>query len=398
MVYPMQKHIILIFAVCLNVGILFAQNKQYWDTTKQFYQKFELPAREKKLIEMNIPNGTLELVYRISILEINKNISNSLADILGNVPYAPAKIFGGSINLLSGISGTSKCNYYIFNDKQKANTFISNKNTTSDICYSGEKIVEQYSVLDFGQPCYKNIKKLYIVIENTNLIEKCFVVFEAIPKIDFMVSRGWNENNKTVFLNNCKNINSKSNKNINEDCLCVLGKVQEKYSVSEYNKLNIDEKNNIYKNNYNICVNPEKVNLEDYTNQYNKAIDLYNFQKYDSALFIIENLYKTKKEDKDLQHFLGILYLDTKQFTKSLNIMTKLDNEMPDNLAVKIDFAHALLLNNKYEEAKEIYIKHKNENINTEVTWKQQMKEDFERFEQLGINFIKYTKILKLIE
>lgn len=50
------------------------------------------------------------------------------------------------------------------------------------------------------------------------------------------------------------------------------------------------------------------------------------------------------------------------------------------DLYVKLDLAHALLLTDNFEDAKKIYLKYKNENIDDELSWIQAINDDFSLF------------------
>lgn len=383
--------------LCIIFSKSKAQNVCKWDTTKQFYQKFELSAKQKKLIEIKIPSGTTELLYRISILENNGNLTNSLSNLMGSIPYTPIKLIGNSINLLNGIGGNSKCEYLIFTSKEKANLFLKDKKNSNLSCYQSEKIIEHYNVLNLKHECLKKTKSIYLVLINTNLIEKSIAIVEAIPYVDLEMANGWSSNNKNIFLDNCKKIFNNSLENVPENCICVYNKIKY-YTVSQYNALLKEEKNSLLQNNYKDCLKNNNNNTNIVAKEYDKAMQYFSNQSYDSCIQVLQKIIAIDNKHQKANQLLAKSYLRTKQFTQSLSLLSKLTNENPNDLAIQLDYAHALFLNGKFEEAKELYLQHKKENIDSKTSWIKQIKDDFEVFQSLGIESNKYNKILNIIE
>lgn len=396
-----KENTIMFFVFNLFMCISFAQNGVNWDTTRQFYVKMELSGKQKKLIEIKIPKGTTELAYRISTLEANGNISNSLANILAAVPYSPAKLLGGGINLFSGLGGNSKSEFLIFNTKEKANLFLSGKSSKQLSCYYSEKIIEAFNIINFSQACYKNATSIFLVVISSNFIEKSTVIVEAIPNIDKSIANGWNSKNKSIFIENCKSKNENNGQELNEICSCVLLKVKDTYSVTQYNGLLPAEKNIILKNYVALCNEkaPNNPSVKTTENDgYDRALYHYNNKKYDTAIIEFLLLLNNGGDNPKLNYLLAKSYTRTKQFTKSISLLTKLNTENAENLYYKLEYAHALLLSDEFDKAKEIYLKYKKENIDANVAWKSQVAADFQEFSILGIESNKYKKILNLIE
>jgi hypothetical protein len=374
-----------------------AQQIGKWDTTKAFYQKIELSAKQKKVIAINIPKGSTELLYRITVADAEENISKSLASLMSNVPYAPSKIVGSGINLLNGIGGTSKCEFFIFNTIENANLFIKQKNEIGNACFVSEKIIEKYDIIQRNSKCYKDKHTIFFVLVSDNIIEKLSVIIEVVPYINQQKSLEWSIKNRDLYLNSCKN-KYKNLAGNNETCICMLDKLQQQYSVTDYNKLSKNEKLNIDNNQYKNCIIQTGAKNELNQTKYNKGILYFNEKKYGYAIEIFKELIEEKYNLINSYQYLSNSYFRSKQYTRALEIIQLAQQLDENNLAIKLDYAHALLLTDDFENAKIIYFMHKKENISVDTSWIDKIKADFEYFESLGIESNKYKKILNLIE
>jgi hypothetical protein len=78
----------LLFASILSVG--FAQQDGYWDKERATTKEVIVSARDRIVIKTDdFPVGTTELIYRITLLDDNQKIANSLVSLLKAVPILP---------------------------------------------------------------------------------------------------------------------------------------------------------------------------------------------------------------------------------------------------------------------------------------------------------------------
>ena len=83
----MFKKLFLILSL-LTIANLFSQTQDgYWDNIRTTNETITLKAGEKKSIKTaNFPEGTTEVVYRITLLDDNQKLSSSLVSVLKAIP------------------------------------------------------------------------------------------------------------------------------------------------------------------------------------------------------------------------------------------------------------------------------------------------------------------------
>jgi tetratricopeptide (TPR) repeat protein len=94
---------------------------------------------------------------------------------------------------------------------------------------------------------------------------------------------------------------------------------------------------------------------------------------------------------------IGWCLLLNKQFSRAIKYLSDgiaLDNY---NLYLQGNIAHAYLLTDDFDKAKEIYLKYKYEKLNSSMTWIEMVKGDFKTFEKRGINSSNFQTILNLL-
>jgi tetratricopeptide (TPR) repeat protein len=105
----------------------------------------------------------------------------------------------------------------------------------------------------------------------------------------------------------------------------------------------------------------------------------------------------TNKATSDDYSSIGINYIYTRQLDKALKYLNegqKIDNT---DLLLKVNLAHAYLLNEDYKAAKDIYKKYQNQNVTASLSWKDKIKFDFQEFTKAGIISPDYNRILRLL-
>ena len=95
---------------------------------------------------------------------------------------------------------------------------------------------------------------------------------------------------------------------------------------------------------------------------------------------------------------IGTSYLLTKQYGKAIKFLQ--DGERLDDteLLIKLNLAHAYLLNDNYKSAKAIYKKYQNQNVTDSLSWVEKTKVDFETFQKLGIKSDDFERVLSLFK
>src|SRR5689334_8914816 len=114
----MKFKTIPLFIFFIGSNVSFAQDADgYWDRERITNKEIKLSAGDKIVIKSeDLPDGTTEFVYRITLLDENQKMVSDLASVLKAIPdpYYIGKGTGGAISLASSISGSDKCTYAIF--------------------------------------------------------------------------------------------------------------------------------------------------------------------------------------------------------------------------------------------------------------------------------------------
>ena len=94
----------------------------------------------------------------------------------------------------------------------------------------------------------------------------------------------------------------------------------------------------------------------------------------------------------------GYCYLITKQYGKAIKYLKEGEQKDPSELFIKLNIAHAYLLDNNYSEAKSIYKEYQTQNLTAKLSWTQKVKDDFEVFQKLGLPSGDFDRVLKLFK
>src|SRR5438477_11923605 len=111
---------------------ILAQKSGYWDKDRATTKEIIVGAGERTLIKTeDFPVGTTEVVYRITLLDENQQMANSLASVLKVIPDPTGISQGsaGAVLILSKVSGDDKCKYAIFSSDNKASAYAKDGKT-----------------------------------------------------------------------------------------------------------------------------------------------------------------------------------------------------------------------------------------------------------------------------
>lgn len=395
------------FLTLFFLSVLFssiAQQDGYWDKERITNKQIELSAYKKLIVKSeDFPVGTTQIVYRITVLNENQVITSSLVDVLKAIPDPTgiSKGSAGAVFLLSKISGDDKCIYNIFALEKYANEYTKSGKNDKACFFQNKPISSEAKLLSIGKSSCLNVntENIYFGFESKNWVMNQKIVLEIVPWVDYKLSRGWNIQNKQQVLNQCKSSETgKKVQNVDNFCICQLEKLQEKYRFVEFQNLLQAEKINFLQKSDADCIAQTGENL--FTDSKIRAsIDtLIKEKKYDLALeklLIISN--KSTATASDFNN-LSTCYLLTKQFQKSLINSNEAVNLDSNELLFQLNLAHVFMFLNDIKAAKNIHEKFKNQNINTNQSWIEKTKIDFELFEKTGLPNDNFNKILRILD
>ena len=229
----MQKT--LLFISLLITALSTAQSDGYWDKERATAKQIIVSARQRIIIPIEeLPTGTTEIVYRITLLDENQQLSNSLVSILKAIPDPTGISQGsaGAVFLLSKIAGDDKCKYAIFNNKEIALDYKKDGNVDKACLYQNKPVNKDAKRLSIkSSTCFKS-GLMWFGFESKNWIMNQRIILEVVPWVDTKLSRGWSVENRKNILSICKSTDlSKKLPDAEADdyCVCVLDKIQNQF-------------------------------------------------------------------------------------------------------------------------------------------------------------------------
>lgn len=395
------KKIFLFFSVISFYGI-YAQKDGYWDKERATTKEFLVSAGDRVAINTeDLPVGTTEIVYRITLLDKNQEMTSSLVSVLKAIPdpYGIGQGSAGAVFLMSKISGDDKCTYSIFTTNEDAKKYVAEGKTDVACFVQSEPISKDAKRLSLDKSsCLKqNTTTIWFGFESKNWILSQKIVLEVVPWVDSKLNRGWNQDNKNEIISLCKT-STMAQKMANSDdfCVCILNKIIKQYRYSEFQKLLPIEKNKVYKDFGNACYNDADISKNVYNDLRAQIASLIKQQKYNEAIPKLNTIINDGKATALDYSSIGYCYILTKQYAKAIKALTEGQKLDDTELLVKLNLAHVYLLNDDYSTAKSIYKKYQNQNVTDSLSWTEKTKLDFAVFQKAGIQSKDYEKVLKL--
>ena len=399
-----KKYFPILIAFLIASISTFAQQDGYWDKDRATTKEIVVSARNRIVIKTeDLPTGTTEVVYRITLLDENQQMANSLVSVLKSIPDPTGISQGsaGAVFLLSKISGADKCKYAIFSNNALATAYQENGKTENACWVQNESVSKDAKRLSIDKSsCLKsNSNTLWFGFESKNWIMKQKIILEVAPWVDTRLSRGWNMENRKLILNQCKKTDSaKKIANSDEYCVCILNKLQKEYKFQEFQHLLAIEKSKVYKDFGNACYNETGASNAIYVTLRNQATLLVKQGKYGDAIAKLLPIINDGKANVADYNAIGNSYIFTRQYGKAIKYLKEGEQLDDSELLIKLNLAHAYLLNNNYKQAKTIYKKYQSQNVTDNLGWPQKINQDFESFRKAGLPSGDFDRILRLIE
>ncbi len=388
-------------ALYLIPFVLFSQSKEgYWDNVRTTNQTFTLKTNERKVVMSEaLPVGTTEVVFRITVLDDNQQLSGSLVSILKAIPDPTGISQGsaGALFLVSKIAGDDKCKFAVFNSQLEAEAFQKSGKSSKSIYLQDVPVNKEAKLL---KGFTSQNSRLWFVFESDNWFMKQKVVLEIVPWVDNKLNRGWNSETKKEIISLLeKQKVTASLKKKDEYFALFLDAITQKYTYTEYKQLLQLEKNNVLE-----TISEESLKKSGEVEKYYNTIrdnsyQLFEQGKINEAIDVInsEMIAKKRANYKDYG-VIGDYYLLAKQFTKAEEAYQMGLKLNASEIMFKLKLAHVYLFTDRASEAKEIYKKYINQTLFTGKTWKEQAESDFAEFEKRNFPKQNYKKILRIMD
>ncbi|MFB9080392.1 tetratricopeptide repeat protein [Flavobacterium procerum] len=395
------KHYTLFFLLTISYNS-FAQKDGYWDKERATTKEIVVSARDRITVATeDLPVGTTEIVYRITLLDKNQEMTNSLVSVLKSIPdpYGIGQGSAGAVFLMSKISGDDECTYSIFTSNENAKKYVSD-GKIDKACYSqGEPVSKDAKRLSLDKSsCLKqNTTTIWFGFESKNWLLSQKIVLEVVPWVDTKLNRGWNQDNKNEIIGLCKTSTMAQKMADSDDfCVCILNKIMDQYRYDEYQKLLAVEKTKVYKDFGNACYKDADISKKIFNDLRVQSASLIKSQKYNDAIQKLNTIINEGKATALDYSAIGYCYILTKQYAKALKSLEEGEKLDDTELSIKLNLAHTYLVSDKYSEAKAIYKKYQTQNVTDSLSWTEKTKADFEVFKKAGLPSQDFERVLKL--
>lgn len=398
----MNKLYYLVAAILFSVSC-FSQKDGFWDKERATSKEIILTAGKRALIKTEeLPSGTTEFVFRITLLNEGQKLTSSLVSVLNAIPDPTGISQGaaGAIHLTSAISGDDKCTYAIFNESNQANQFLKDGSSDKACFEQKEKVNKEVKLISMSSTCLTNIPNLWFGFESQNWLMNQKIVLEVVPWVDYNVSRGWTKQTKKEIEKMCTSFSfyhQLSKKEIFTGEFINL--FTERYKYAEFKNMLDSEKATINSEITLQSLNNTK-QINDFIELKRKtAWDFYKKGEYQKAIsFIQDEIIDNKWAQAKDYSALGDIYIETKQFILAKESYFKATELDSNHLWYQLKYANALVFNDELSEAKEIHKKYKSNNIDAKTSWTQQAKLDIAFYKSKGLNVDDFKKILRILE
>ncbi len=383
----------------------FSQQDGYWDKERATTKEIIVSAGEKITVKTeDLPMGTTEIVYRITILDENQQMANSLSSLLKAIPDPSGISQGaaGAVFLTSKISGDDKCKYGIFSSNAFAKEYKEKGKTDNACLFQNSPVNKEARRLSIDKSsCLKTGQEyLWFGFESMNWIMKQKIVLEIVPWVDNKLSRGWTLENRQTIIRQIKASDlAKKMLNADDFSLCILEKMQKRYKFQEFQNLLAIEKNKAFKDFGNACLLEKPANKSILTAIRLDAMQYFKNRKYEQAIDLLQTGIMENGNASVLDYnALGQYYLYSRQLDKALKALKEGESKDESELLIQLNMAHVYLLKGDYKKAKEIHKKYRGQNVTPTLSWKARTQFDFDDLRKAGFVSDDFDRILKLLE
>lgn len=384
---------------------VFSQQDGYWDKDRATTKEIIVSAGEKITVKTeDLPMGTTEIVYRITLLDENQQMAGSLSSLLKAIPDPSGISQGaaGAVFLTSKISGDDKCKYGIFSSNAFAKEYKEKGKTDNACLFQNTAVNKEARRLSIDKSsCLKTGQEyLWFGFESMNWIMKQKIVLEIVPWVDNKLNRGWTLENRQTIIKQIKTSDlAKKMLNSDDFSLCILEKMQKHYRFQEFQNLLAIEKTKAFKDFGNACLSEKPANKSILTSIRLDAMQYFKNKKYEQAIDLLQTGVIENGNAAVLDYnALGQYYLYSKQFDKALKALKDGESRDESELLIQLNMAHVYLLKDDYKKAKEIHKKYKGQNVTTTLSWKAKTQFDIEDLRKAGFVNDDFDRILKLLE
>ena len=398
-----MNKILYTVSALLFSATFYAQTDGFWDKERATTKEISLSAGKRALIKTeDLPVGTTEFVYRITLLDEGQKLTSSLVSVLKAIPDPTGISQGtaGAIQLTSAISGDDKCTYALFQEANAANVFFKDGKTDKACFEQKEKVNKEAKLISSSSLCLTNLPNLWFGFESQNWLMNQKIVLEVVPWVDYKASRGWDKTTKNEILTIAKKLPVVSKLTKKDQFYAVfIENMAKKFTYRDFLQLLAVEKNNAIDKLTEESLKSTGELKAYYDIIREKSFAAFQKGNYEEAITIISSEMMAKNRATYIDYeILGDYYLFSKQFTKAEETYNKGLKLNPSEIHFQLNLAHVYLFTDRISDAKDIHKKYAHESLSNGKTWIAQTKLDFTTFEKHELPTDDFKKILRVIE
>lgn len=251
----MKSFFTLLFITLIT--FVFSQENGRWDSFSIQEKRITLDAGQSHNLSITLPKGTTKVFYTVRAMKLvgeKEELSIISKELSKNPTPNFAAIATQSANIAIGMSD-AKISYSI----------IGQSDNNNYNCYQSRGIVTNERVyIDYSNKNCLDISgsnlKLNFNFKSENKFFGLRLIFEIIPFVDNDLKRGWSQNIKNFLYENFVKLIKESNNelkinNVEKFAGCLLSRVMEAYTFTEFQLLADYERKQYLDNMAKLCEN-----------------------------------------------------------------------------------------------------------------------------------------------
>lgn len=370
-----------------------ASENVYIASTVDAYNPLVSNKKDRVIREVLLPPNTVAYTFRVTVTESQSNPNNSLINDITELGAASFPTTSMLLNLATSSDG-NYADVYIFDDMVSARKF-ENK---AEGWWGCKAYKQTMSTCRSSDEC---LNMVAVGFRNNNSVGRLNIYFELVAVVDN--SRGvYSKGMYDTLYNSCirqTSVQEKLKERAQEFCSCMADKLSQDSTfmlASNPQARELSSKTLTYK-----CLEELRIASKTELSENNFLEEIKSIESTSGRSGVIRFCEEKINEGNvtDLAYnTLGWYCLLTKQYTKACYYLKTASEKFPINLYLQGNYAHALLLTGRIEEAFTIYKRYINENVDESLSWKQAVIQDISQFKSLGIVNDKFEEVLQFMK
>lgn len=234
------KFTLLFFGLLSFKGVIGQNKTEFYDTQHAFTQNFPVSPNQRKLIAIELPEGTTSIVYRITVGKKNQEIGQSLVDVVNSIPNPATATIGAFTKLIVSLS-SYEAKYFIFSSEENALNYKNGRQynyckTTGELTSATVKML--------SNNCFGTTRYLYFGFHTNEMLIDYYVTLEVVPWVEKEDLTVWTSEYRDELFQTYKSnlISNGVQENTAIDLSnCIINKLVEQKTPEDINNLSENE-------------------------------------------------------------------------------------------------------------------------------------------------------------